>query len=240
MIEYGLLFALGFFAALLLVALISPAIQRRVVVYTENRLRLTTPLSADEVRAQKDMVRAVHAAENARLAHALKREREDKVALKVAADQAIAEMRRALRDEQSHLDQINAMSTEAAQLRADAREAARREQHLKSVLDRSEATIVERDLQIEALLRSGEAGEKDKTALAREVMHRETEIQDLRLRLNALRQERDEQQAVVKAADARAQKAEQRLMQEEDKVLRLEERLEKLTQPLHGAKGEAR
>ncbi|MGO8026772.1 hypothetical protein, partial [Rhizobium leguminosarum] len=36
------------------VFLVSPAVHRRIVLYTENRLKATMPLSPQEVRAQKD------------------------------------------------------------------------------------------------------------------------------------------------------------------------------------------
>ena len=55
MIEYALLFALGFLAATLAGLLIAPAVQKRVVKFTEKRMLATMPLSPQEVRAQKDM-----------------------------------------------------------------------------------------------------------------------------------------------------------------------------------------
>ena len=70
MIEYALLFGLGFLTAAFLVFLVSPAVHRRIVWYTENRMRATMPLSPQEVRAQKDMVRALYAAENAKIGRA--------------------------------------------------------------------------------------------------------------------------------------------------------------------------
>ncbi|MCY0148189.1 hypothetical protein OEG84_10810 [Hoeflea sp. G2-23] len=66
MIEFVLLFALGFLAAALVALIIAPIIQRRVVTLTERRMRASVPLSAAEIRAEKDMARAAYAAENAR------------------------------------------------------------------------------------------------------------------------------------------------------------------------------
>ncbi|OLP53638.1 hypothetical protein BJF92_05655 [Rhizobium rhizosphaerae] len=76
MIEYALLFALGFLTAALLCLLVAPLIQRRIVYFAEKRLTATMPISPQEVRAQKDAVRAEHAAEAARLSFAVRRERE--------------------------------------------------------------------------------------------------------------------------------------------------------------------
>ena len=75
MIEYALLFGLGFLTALLAGLLLAPAIHRRIVKFTEDRIIATMPVSPGELRAQKDMVRAEMAAQVARTAHDLKQER---------------------------------------------------------------------------------------------------------------------------------------------------------------------
>jgi hypothetical protein len=49
-IQFALLFGLGFLTAIFLVFLVAPAIHRRIVWFTEKRLRATMPLSAREVR----------------------------------------------------------------------------------------------------------------------------------------------------------------------------------------------
>ena len=72
MIEYALLFALGFLAAVLVGMVFAPIVQRRIVRFAEDRLKATMPLSPQEVRAQKDAARAVYAAENARIAQAFR------------------------------------------------------------------------------------------------------------------------------------------------------------------------
>ncbi len=91
MIEYALIFGLGFLCAILLFHLIAPAINRRIVSYTEKRLRATMPMSPQEVRAQKDMARALYAAENARTRQEMDAEREKALALKFKNEAAQAE-----------------------------------------------------------------------------------------------------------------------------------------------------
>lgn len=76
MIEFALLFALGFLAAALAALIVAPIIQRRIVTLTERRIRASVPLSAAEIRAEKDMARAAYAADNARLSIDLKQNRE--------------------------------------------------------------------------------------------------------------------------------------------------------------------
>ena len=86
MIEFAILFALGFLTAALIALMLAPAIQRRIVAYTEKRLYATMPISGAEVRAQKDMARALYAAENARLRQELDAERQQAVKLRVRHD----------------------------------------------------------------------------------------------------------------------------------------------------------
>lgn len=88
MIEYAILFGLGFLTATLLALLIAPAIHRHIVAYTENRIRATMPISPQEVRAQKDMARALYAAENAKVRQELDTEREKNTSLRLANEAA--------------------------------------------------------------------------------------------------------------------------------------------------------
>lgn len=228
MIEYALLFALGFTTAALLMALVSPAIHGRIVAYTERRLRATAPLGAQEVRAQKDMVRAVYAAENAKLANELKRERDRSVSLKIVSDSAIAEMERALREEALLKEQVNTMSREAAELRAELRNSGTQIEKLKASLERSEANVSSRIDDIEALKANVSRLETKMNGRNQETTNHQQQVEDLQLRIKDLRQERETLLDEKKSALERTQKAEQRLLQEEDKVLRMEDRLQKL------------
>ena len=94
MIQFALLFALGFLTAIIIVLLVAPAIHRRIVRFAEDRLKATMPLSPQEVRAQKDAARAAYAAENARTQQALKRERDKGVSLMLANEKSLQEARR--------------------------------------------------------------------------------------------------------------------------------------------------
>jgi DNA repair exonuclease SbcCD ATPase subunit len=57
-VEYILLICAGFLIAVLLALLIAPSIWRRAVFLTEKRIRATVPLTLEEVRAEKDKLRA--------------------------------------------------------------------------------------------------------------------------------------------------------------------------------------
>lgn len=225
MIEYALLFGLGFLAAAFIVMLVAPAIHRRIVLYTENRLKATMPLSPQEIRAQKDMVRAVYAAENARTAQELLREREASIALRLANDTLSKEASHLVADNQDLRAQIHDMSVEAADFRSKVRRAEVEADNLKEALRRTEESAAAKDLEITALGRRIERIMADVDNLKIERTTRETEIENLKMRVQALRDEREELRRETKLLTKRAKDAEIRLAQEEHKLLRLDDRL---------------
>lgn len=225
MIEYALLFGLGFLSAALLAMLLAPAIHRRIVLYTEHRLKATTPLSAQEVRAQKDMARAVYAAENARTSQELTREREKSMALQISNNTLAKETSHALAESQDLRLQIEEMSTEAGNLRSQLRREATNLEQMKDALLRVEETSIAKDLEIEKLTQRISRLGSDMDNLKIESTTRETQIEDLRMRVQTLRDEREALRQEVKSTGIRAKQAEQRLAQEEHKLLRLEDKL---------------
>ncbi|PPJ45781.1 hypothetical protein C0075_08590 [Rhizobium sp. KAs_5_22] len=225
MIEYALLFGMGFLAAALLVMLVAPAIHRRIVLYTENRLKATMPLSPQEIRAQKDMVRAVYAAENARTTQELLREREASISLKLANATLSKDASHLMADNQDLRAQIHDMSVEAADFRSKVRRAEVEADNLKEALRRTEESLAAKDLEITALARRIERIMGDVDNLKIERTTRETEIENLKMRVQALRDEREELRRETKLVTKRAKDAEIRLAQEEHKLLRLDDRL---------------
>lgn len=67
MLESGLFFILGFLCALLLALLVAPAIWRRAVALTRKRIESAVPLSVNEIRGEKDRLRAEFAMTQRRL-----------------------------------------------------------------------------------------------------------------------------------------------------------------------------
>lgn len=61
LIQSGLFFALGFLVAGFLALMIAPAIWRRAVYLTRKRIESAIPLTANELQADKDKLRAEHA-----------------------------------------------------------------------------------------------------------------------------------------------------------------------------------
>lgn len=226
MIEYILLFSLGFLTAVLVTVLVAPAVRRRIVHFTEHRIRATVPLSAAELRAQADMVRATYAAENAKLGVAVKREREKGLAHELTADKLRSELKAAVSEAASLSDQITHLRGE---LEARGAEIGERD----SELERARAEIQVRDaLLAEAERRAQELGVEaehlggfvDYGKI--DIAVRETEIENLRSTINQLKGERDQLRNELKAAEQRARDAEVKMAESHSRVSSLKQRLD--------------
>ena len=181
MIEYAILFGLGFLTATLLALLIAPAIHRRIVAYTENRIRATMPISPQEVRAQKDMARALYAAENAKVRQELETEREKNTSLRLANEAASSDAYRLGEQNRSFSLKIEELTLEIGELRA--------------ALDASE----ERAGIIQANLQQQEQAANE----------RASQMSDLTARLTNLTRELDDSKILAATRDLEAEQAKQ-------------------------------
>jgi hypothetical protein len=180
-IEYAILFGLGFLTATLLALLIAPAIHRRIVAYTENRLRATMPISPQEVRAQKDMARALYAAENAKVRQELDTEREKNTSLRLANEAASSDAYRLGEQNRSLLLKIEELTLEIGELR--------------SALDTSE----ERAGAIQASLLEQEQAANERAG----------QMSDITARLTNLTRELDDSKILAATRDLEAEQAKQ-------------------------------
>jgi predicted nucleic acid-binding Zn-ribbon protein len=226
-IEYALLFGLGFLAAAFLGFLISPAIHRRIVSYTENRMRATMPLSPQEVRAQKDMARALYAAENARTTQELVREREKSLSLQLKHDSIARDAGHFASEIGALQAQIGDMSVEAAELRSHLRKDENYISQLKTSLHIVEQASSAKEGELDALRTRLNRLAEQADGLKIDMATRETEIESLTLKSNALRAERDNLRQDVNLLKKRAKDAEQKLTHQEHAVLRLEDKAER-------------
>ncbi|WJH40660.1 hypothetical protein N7E02_08625 [Aliirhizobium terrae] len=227
MIEFALLFGLGFLSALLIAMLIGPAIHRRIVAFTENRIRATVPISPQEVRAQRDLARAQYAAENARTKQELVQERDKVVALQVKSESLRDEMKGLVAENIELKTILENTDVAAAEMRSQLRQEDDYIAELKAALETSEEAGVAKDLEIEDLIKRADVLTAQSDNARIDLSTRETEIENLKFRISALREERDELRRDIKLLTTRAKDAEGRLAQEEHKALRLEDKLSK-------------
>lgn len=121
MVEFLLIFALGFLAAAMIGMLIAPAIYGRVVKLTEKRIQATVPLSTAEIKGKSDLMRAGFASETAKLTTQLERERENLAAREWANNKLQGDLA-ILAGEKTQADQkIADLETQSADLRSEAR-----------------------------------------------------------------------------------------------------------------------
>nr|WP_245364698.1 hypothetical protein [Agrobacterium tumefaciens] len=172
---------MGFLTATLLALLIAPAIHRRIVAYTENRIRATMPISPQEVRAQKDMARALYAAENAKVRQELDTEREKNTSLRLANEAASSDAYRLGEQNRSFSLKIEELTLEIGELRA--------------ALDASE----ERAGIIQANLAQQEQAANE----------RASQMSDLTARLTNLTRELDDSKILAATRDLEAEQAKQ-------------------------------
>ncbi len=225
MIEYALLFALGFLAATLTGLLVAPAIQKRIVKFTEDRMRATMPLSPQEVRAQKDMARAAFAAENARLSQGIRRERE-KHTLEMVRNEKLLAQAAAIGTENAELHaQIADMNIEAGDMRSAFRREEMKGEQLKIALVNADRDVRSRLAEIDKLNATIGHLQSDIDTLKIDLATRETTMENLKSRIGNLQDEREKAREELKIASEKAKSFEMRLSREEGRVRQLETRL---------------
>lgn len=225
MIEYALLFALGFLAATLVGLLVAPAVQRRIVKFTEDRLKATMPLSPQEVRAQKDMARAAYAAENARLAQDVVRMRE-KHTLEMVRNEKLMAQAAAIGAENAELHaQIADMNIEAGDMRSALRREELRSEQLKTALAAADRELRSKLAEIETLASRLDHLQADIDNMKIDIATRDTAMENLKSRIGNLRDERDRLREELKTAQEQAKTLQLRLAREEGRARQLETRL---------------
>lgn len=227
MIEFVLLFALGFLAAALVALIAAPIIQRRIVKLTERRIRASVPLSAAEIRAEKDMARAAFAAETARLSVDLKHNREqltqsvargsrlsnDLVALrgqKISVEKAIEERDDSIRDLNA---QINQRDVTITTLTGNFSDAARLSEALKRELAARDDKINRLGAKIEEL-------RIDLVTLDTEAENFKAQIRELRDERNVVRDLLTKSETSNRDLEIRLKNNDDRLTQSQDKLAR--------------------
>lgn len=225
MIEYALLFALGFLAATLTGLVVAPAVQKRIVKFTEDRMRATMPLSPQEVRAQKDMARAAFAAENARLAQNVRRERE-KHALEMVRSEKLLADAAAVGTENAELHgQIADMNVEAGDMRSALRREEMKSEQLRTGLGNADREIRARLAEIDKLNVTINHLQADIDNMRIDIATRDTSIENLQSRITNLKDERDKVRDDLRTAGERARELEVRISREEGRTRQLETKL---------------
>lgn len=199
MVEFLLIFALGFLAAALIGMLITPAIHGRIVKLTEKRIQATVPLSAAEIKGKSDLMRAGFASETAKLTTQLEKERENLAAREWANNKLQSDLAN-LAGEKTEADQkIAEFGTQSAELRSEARKQ-------QQLIDRLSGTVTDFERMKRADTEEINRLNNDLMAISTEVESMKidlatsgTETVSLRSEINSLEDQRQQLQTDIKA-----------------------------------------
>jgi predicted RNase H-like nuclease (RuvC/YqgF family) len=225
LIEFALLFALGFLTAAILGLMAAPVVHKRIVRFAEDRLKATMPLSPQEVRAQKDAARAGYAAENARTSQTLKRERDKNVALMLKNESMLQQARQIAGENADLHAQIAEMNVEAADLRSSTRQLEQNIERLKATLAEVERDNVKKGIDIKTLTRQVEHLNTDLDSLKIDSATYDTEAENLKTRIAGLRDEREILRNELRAESTKARELEVRLARDETRIRQFEAKL---------------
>jgi chromosome segregation ATPase len=231
-IQATLIFVLGFLAAVFLGVLVAPAIWRRAVVLTRRRIEATLPLSLNEIRADKDAMRAEYAMAVRRLEMTVKALKERNAAQSVEVDGARDEARRLAADCDGKAAAIAELELRQGALQA---ELVRGEEEIA----RLEALVAERDAQLEdrkhEIAQLGmmfDEASFDASNRQIEMVAQESKLDRLAGELAAAGGEREKSRAALRAAEARIGELDKALGGEKRRIGTLERDVAKLTAAL--------
>jgi chromosome segregation ATPase len=222
------LFALGFLSAVLIGLLIAPGIWRRAVALTRRRLEAAMPLSLNEIEAEKDSIRAEHAAAMRRMEIRLDELKQKNAVHLVAIEQErerVRALERSLADQREAAEALDARRGELeAELVRRGEQIAGMDARLREMEDRLEARTAE--LQ-------GMSNLYEETSLLAsnrqiELAAREGEIERLSAEAGQLRKQRNDLEKRLRETTLEGRAANEVLRIEQHKVARLEARLERM------------
>lgn len=228
MIQSLLFFVLGVLACGFVVALFAPAALRRSARLTRRRIEATIPLKKEEIEAERDGVRAQYAIETRKLEMELKTLRDK------AAGQAIDIIRY---QEAVRLIEEKCAQGEAALAESEARNSALRSelgqresrfQQLAQSLASAEKTIEAHAAEMDKLGQMYDEASFSSSNRQIELVARESELEQIRGDISALRAGRKEADRLRKEAEAETRSAREALRAERKKTVDLDKKLERL------------
>lgn len=228
MIQSILFFVLGFLCASFLALTVAPAFWRRAERLTKRRIEASVPLSAAEIQADRDRLRAEFAMSTRRLEMNLKSLGEKATAQQIEIDRGREQLR--------SLGERNA-ETEKALTKSESRNAElgaeleRREDQIRQFADRlaeAERLTEQRSLESEKLGRMYDEAMLVSSNRQIELVARESDVDRLNVDMSAMRnQTKDHERRMLEAA-AESRHAREALKVETKKVSDLEKKVERL------------
>jgi len=227
-IQSILFFSLGFLTAGFLALMVAPAIWRRAVSLTRRRLEASLPLSANEMQADKDRMRAEFAMSTRRLEMSIKSFR-DKASAQILEINRNREELARLAEERAGRDKIIAeLEARAGDLRSELRS---REEHLARLAGRlaeADRVLEERASEIEKLGQMYDEATLTASNRQIELVSREAEYERLSGSVGGLQNERKDAEKRLREVAAENKAAQEALKDERKRAAELERKLERL------------
>ena len=232
MIQATLIFILGFLSAVFVAALVAPAIWRRAVSLTRRRVEATLPLSLNEIRAEKDALRAGHAMAARKLEVTLAALREEMAAQSIEADRARDEARRAARQRDENAAVIAELETQQGALRAELVKGEKELARLAALIAERDDAIDEQAREIETLGAMYDEASFDASNRQIELVAQESKLEKLAQELAEALESRAATERALSEARAEAEEQDKAVRAEKRRIVALERKIEKLTAAL--------
>lgn len=228
MIQTTLSFVLGFLCAAFLALLVAPAIWRRAVALTRRRVEASLPLTLDQIRADKDSVRAEAAMATRKLEMSVKALKNNAATQAVEVGRLRADLAEAQEKSARKSEEIAGLEARIAEMQAITQAKEEELQFAAQMLAEQEKQLETRAQEIDKLGRMYDEASFNASSRQIEIVAQEAKLDKLSGDVTALRGERKEADARVREANADNKTLRDSLRAERKKAAALEKKTEGL------------
>jgi chromosome segregation ATPase len=231
-IQSALFFILGFLSAGFLSLLIAPAIWRRAVALTRKRVEATVPLTMDEIRADKDRVRAEAAISIRRLEmnmHSLKEKAAQQL---VDINRGREELKQALEERDGKQDVIDDLEDRAGRRDKELQRLEEQLEQQSAKLDHQEKLLLKQAAELEEIGRMYDEASFEASSRQIQMVAQEGRLEKLRDDVTVQRGDRKEAERKLREAVSESKDLREQLRNERKRAATLDRRVERLTTSL--------
>ncbi|WP_439502464.1 hypothetical protein [Aminobacter ciceronei] len=232
MVQSILFFVLGFLTAGFVVLLIAPSVWRRAVSVTRQRVEAKLPMTLDEIRADKDSLRAEHAMALRKVEVQLKSAQEKLLTQAVELSRSREAQKAHVTDHADKDRTVSELEAARGSLREDI---AKRDEQIKALaaqLVEAESMLEKRAQEIEEIGRLYDEASLSSSNRQIELVSRESEIGKLCDDMSALRSQRKDTDKRVVELEADNKAVREALLAETKRAVELDKRLQQMVSSL--------
>lgn len=232
MVQSILFFVLGFLTAGFVVLLIAPSVWRRAVSVTRQRVEAKLPMTLDEIRADKDSLRAEHAMALRKVEVQLKSSQEKLLTQAVELSRSREAQKAHVTDHADKDRTVGELEAARGSLREDI---AKRDEQIKALaaqLVEAESMLEKRAQEIEEIGRLYDEASLSSSNRQIELVSRESEIGKLSDDMSALRSQRKDTDKRVVELEADNKAVREALLAETKRAVELDKRLQQMVSSL--------